>query len=439
MSEAEYIEQDQFTDGEAEQMTIGALLKSPDTMDTVSSILSEADFSYPRHQVIFGVAKELYETNNFSIHTVKAWLKDKELLDSAGGVEYINQLRLSVPTMALVEYYANKVRDVAIKRRGMQLSYEIQDITVNHDFTNIQEYVSAVASKFNSLDMTKKGRLVNINDVVARQIKKKVNGVIVKSPTMGLSTIDQWMNGIGRNRLIVVAGRPGTGKTALALKAARNIAKQNFGPVPFFSMEMEENELVDRILSDVCGIPFSQVQRSELDLREKDVLLKSEGIMNGVNLFIDDTPRMDMGYISAQCRKMKREHGQIGAIIIDYLGLIELNQRKNESKSDAIGRVTKECKNLAKEIGASVILLSQMNREIEKRAVKRPVLSDLRESGNIEQDADMVIFLHRDDEKSSAALAHVDFIVAKGRQTGLADFELAFYGQVQRMTMMVRA
>ncbi|MDR6555465.1 DnaB-like helicase C-terminal domain-containing protein [Paenibacillus qinlingensis] len=438
MNEA-IIDQEQFTDVEAEQMTIGALLKSPDTMDIVSSILSEADFSYPQHITIFGVAKELYETNNFSIHTVKTWLKDRSLLESAGGVEYINQLRLSVPTMALVEYYANKVRDIAIKRRGMQLSYDIQDITVNQDFSNIQEYVSAVASKFNSLDMTKKGQLIKINDVVVKQIKKKVSGVVIKSPKLGLHDIDQWMNGIGRNRLIVIAGRPGTGKTALALKAARSIAKQEFGPVAFFSMEMEKEELVDRILSDVCGIPFTQVQRGELDLREKDILLKSEGVMTDVSLFIDDTPRMDMGYISAQCRKMKREHGGLGAIVIDYLGLIELHQKKNESKSDAIGRVTKESKNLAKEIGCSVILLSQMNREIEKRGVKRPVLSDLRESGNIEQDADMVIFLHRDDEKSSAAMAHVDLIVAKGRQTGLADFELAFYGMVQRMTMMVRA
>jgi replicative DNA helicase len=431
-------EQEDFADIEAEQMTIGALLKSPETMDTITMIVSESDFYHGRHQKIFGVAKQLHDENRFDIGTLKTWLKEKELLESAGGVEYINQLRLSVPTMALVEYYANKIRDIAIKRRGMQLSYDIQEITVNQDFKNIEEYVSAVSSKFNNLEMNKKGKMVSISDVMVKQIQKKVNGTVVKSPRIGLSTIDNWMNGIGRNRLIVVAGRPGTGKTALALKAARNIAKEKFGPVPFFSMEMEAEELVDRILSDVCGIHYGQVQRGELDMGEKQLLLKSQGVMIGTELFIDDTPRMDMGYISAQCRKMKRDHGQLGAVIIDYLGLIELHQAKGENKSDAIGRVTKECKNLARELGTSVILLSQMNREIEKRAVKRPVLSDLRESGNIEQDADMVIFLHRDDEKSTGVMAHIDFIVAKGRQTGLADFELTFYGQVQRIEMYVK-
>jgi replicative DNA helicase len=149
--------------------------------------------------------------------------------------------------------------------------------------------------------------------------------------------------------------------------------------------------------------------------------------------FVDDKPSMDLGYVVAQCRKLKRQHGQLGTVMVDYLGLMETHERRGETKAEATGKITKAFKQLARELDTSIFLLSQMNREIEKRSTKRPVLSDLRDSGSIEQDADMVIFLHKDEEKSDMKMSHIDLIVAKGRNTGVRDFELAFLVEIQRL------
>lgn len=423
---------EELYDKSAEEITVGAILKYPNAIDTISTILSEHDFYYSQNKLIYATALELHETSRLDFGTLKQWLREMNVMDQVG-VEYLNELRYATTSLGLISHYAEKVREKAVKRRALKMAHEIEDITLNQEFKTVEEYVSAVSSKFNNLQISKKGNMVQVKDVAGAHIKSKLTGVVHNSPKLGLCTIDDWMNGIGRNRLIVVAGRPGTGKTAFSLKAARSIAKQEFGPAVMFSMEMEQSELMDRMIADMTGVPFSEIQRCSLGMVEKNSITQAESMLNELHFCIDDTPRMDIPYISAQCRKLKREHGQLGVIVIDYLGLLELHMQKNENKTDAIGRVTKECKNLAREIGCSVILLSQMNREIEKRATKRPVLSDLRESGNIEQDADMVIFLHRDDEKSSAAIAHIDFIVAKGRQTGLHDFTLNFFGQIQRM------
>lgn len=417
---------------EAEQMVLGALFRSPQKMDDVSSIVSIMDFSDDRHQLIYENAKRLHEANRFDFAALKQWLREKALLDIVGGVEYVNQLALAAPA-SLAEHYAEQVRDVAIKRRGYQMAVNIQNITLSGEFESIDDYITAVHGEFDAIAMSRKNNMVSMSDFIGKHIQNKVNGVIQASPKTGFWDIDRWMRGVGRNRLIVVAGRPGTGKTAYMLKTGRNMAKQNFGPVVIFSLEMDTSELTDRMLSDITAIPFGELSENNMTQDQKNMLLKSEGVMVNHNLFIDDSSRMDMAYITAQCRKLKREHGSLGGIFIDYLGLIDMNKRKNENDSAAIGRVTSGAKKLARELGCSIHLLAQMNREIEKRSTKRPVLSDLRDSGSIEQDADMVIFLYRDEEKSSAQCAHIDYIVAKGRQTGMRDFSLNFYGSIQRM------
>lgn len=430
-------EQQDLIDTEAEQMTLGAMLKSAEQMDEVLSIVSEADFSFSRHIKLFSIAKEMYDQNRLDFQTLKHFLRENGLLEEVGGIEYIAQLKLSVPTHSGVRYYAERVREQAIRRRALQLAEDIHHMTLDMKFESVEEYISAISSKFGNLEMTKKGNIVVLKDVMVNHIDQKMQAKTKSSPLMGFGDIDRWMNGIGRDRLIIVAARPGTGKTALSLKIGRKVAEQDFGPAAFFSLEMGKEELIDRMLSDIAAVPFSKIMTNTASDQEKEKMLKAADKLYHLPMYIDDSSRMDMPYISAQCRKLKREHGQLGVVVIDYLGLIELGSKKNENKSDAIGRITKECKNLAREIGCSLILLAQMNREIDKRGTKRPVLSDLRDSGNIEQDADMVIFLHRDDEKTTANMAHVDFLVAKGRQTGMRDFELTFYGDYQRIGMKV--
>lgn len=425
-------------DEEAETMTIGSILKSPVVMDTINNIVNASDFYMRSHQILFATIKELYDQNKLDFPTIRQWLKDQNKMEEVGGIDYVGQLKLSVPTLHLVSHYADRVKACAIKRNVMQATYEIQNMVLNDEFVSTDALVTAVNTRFGTIEMSKKGRMVSLKKVIDQHIHNKLNNKPVLSPLIGISTIDEWMKGIGRNRLIVVAGRPGNGKTAFSLKTARNVASQGFGPVPIFSLEMDYDELIDRMMADVTAIPFSDINRCNLGEREKSLVMQSRDTFLGMDLFFDDTPSMTLSYISNECRRLKREHGSLGMIAIDYLGLVSLEKRQGENESTAIGRVTSGCKQLAREIGCSVLLLCQMNREIEKRNTKRPVMSDLRDSGSIEQDADMVIFLHKDEEKSSAMISHIDFIVAKGRQTGLRDFELAFYGQVQRMTLMVR-
>jgi replicative DNA helicase len=427
----------EFHNIEAERMTLGAILKAPEVMDEVMTILNEQDFYFQNHAKLYGIASYLHEKNRLDFQTLKQWAKEKNEIADIGGLDYIAQLKFSVPTLGLVKYYANQIREQAIKRRGMELSQEIERMTTSEQYADIEQYVAAVNSSFNLLDNGKKGNIVHIKDALKPHMELKKQEV-KKSPFMGFGDIDKWMKGLGRDRLIIVAGRPGTGKTALAAKVSRKVAEQDFGPVPFFSIEMGKEELIDRMLSDISAVPYNQIRDNQFAIGEAERVEKANEILGETKLYIDDSPRVDMPYISAQCRKLKREHGKLGLIVIDYLGFITTNQRKEENKNDAIGRVTKECKMLARELGCSVLLLCQMNREVEKRSTKRPVLSDLRDSGNIEQDADMVIFLYKDEDKSNVQYSHINFIVAKGRQTGVADFELSFIGDIQRMTGMQR-
>lgn len=427
------MEDHELHDMEAEQMTLGAMLKDNGAAETIFTLLNHEDFSHNYHRELFKIAKELHNENRFDFNTLRQWLKEKDRFPSVGGIEYFGNLRHSVPTVLLVKHYADKVRSMAIRSRALQLSEDIKDMTINGDYATIDDFVTALNMKFNTLEINKKGKLVHISITIKNYIKNKLNGIIVKSPLTGFCDLDSWMRGIGRNRLIIVAGRPGTGKTSFATKVARVVSKQDYGPVPIFSCEMEQEELIDRMTSDISGIPFQNIQSGDLTEKQRQIVEETGENIKHYNLLIDDTPRMDVPYIAAQCRKLKREHGSIGMIAVDYLGLLDINQGKNENKSDAIGRATKEFKLLAKELQCSIMVLVQMNREVEKRSTKRPVMSDLKDSGSIEQDADMVIFLSKDDTKSTANKSHIDLIVAKGRQNGVNDFELSFYGSIQRM------
>ena len=424
---------DELYNLEPEQTVIGSLLRSPQKLDELLHIVSVNDLLDERHQVILENAIYLYNSNRFDFASLKQWLRERKLMERAGGVEYINQLALAVPSVALATHYAETVREMAIKRRGYQMAINIQNMTIQNKFESIDEYITAVNMEFDAIALSKKGNMQRISEFLDKHNEHKVSGVIEVSPKTGFGNIDKWMRGTGRTRLIVVAGRPGTGKTAYMLKTSRSMATQNNGPVAIFSLEMSKNELLDRILSDITAIPFGELTDNTLDARQKDLLLRTNGVLVDHNMYIDDSARMDVTYIAAQLRKLKREHGALGGIFIDYLGLIDTNKRHGENDSSAIGRVTTELKKLARELNCSIHLLCQMNREIEKRATKRPVLSDLRDSGSIEQDADMVIFLYKDEEKSDANRSHIEYIVAKGRQTGVRDFALNFYGSIQRM------
>jgi replicative DNA helicase len=346
-------------------------------------------------------------------------------------VEYVSQLRGLNAKRHTAKVFAFKIKEMSMYRCALHIAERLKDEVENAAFGGDKEsFASQVNAIFNSFDSIKENKMRHVAEVNKTAKEKSKERTI--SPLLGFKVIDNWMRGIGNERLIVIAGRPGTGKTAFSLTACRNISGQGYGAVPVFSMEMSGEELVNRILADLSGVPFQTICNAEYQGYQEQVVDNSRKELDKLPLYIDDSSRIDYDYIVSQCRRLKREHGSLGAVMIDYLGLVKIHEKKNRNKADAIGDLTADLKRLTRELGCSIILLVQMNREVDKRSNKRPVLSDLRDSGSIEQDADMVIFLHKDPDKSSSEKSHIDFIVEKGRQTGVADFELWFNGVIQR-------
>lgn len=422
----------ELVDAEAEQWTLSAVLRKPEVYDEISTIVTENDFYYRSNFIILASIRYLYNRNIYDLPTLIKLLEQKGKLEEVGGRDYIIKLKDSAPTLNLVKFYAERVKAFSVYRQGLKLANDIKYLTENADKRNVSEYVAKVHQRMQLFNAVEKNNLSNIKNVIPGQVSSIKSKEKVESPLTSFKKIDEWMFGIGRDRLIVIAGRPGTGKTGLSLRILRSVSKQKFGPPVMFSMEMSKEELLTRMLADQSGVNFSMIMRRDLSDDQVDRVEEASKEISKYDFYIDDTAKMDFSYIASQCRYLKREHGQLGVVLIDYLGLLMLNQGPNESKSDAIGRITSSGKQLARELGCSVVFLQQMNRDIEKRQVKRPVMSDLRDSGSIEQDADMIIFLYRDEEKSKEHEAHIDFIVAKGRQTGMDDFELTFNGAIQR-------
>lgn len=421
----------EFVNEQAEQLLLAALLNDPEILYDVERFVSGEDFYLKRHELIFQGIRHLFNKNAYDIKTLVQILRTRNRLEEVGGLEYISFLKAQHVTRNAAIIHAKKVKEQSMYRSAMRIADQIQEAVREAAASGETEtFAHNVMQLFNTFDTVQENKMRHISEVVESALKK--NQGSRKSPKLGFKHIDAWMRGIGNERLIVIAGRPGTGKTAFALTACRNIAAQNVGAVPVFSIEMSSEELANRILSDLSGVPFSTIMTADYQGLQGEAVERARQKLSQLPLYIDDSPRIDYEYIVSQCRRLKREHGELGAVMIDYLGLVKIHEKKNRTKADLIGELTSDLKRLTRELGCSIILLVQMNREIDKRQNKRPVLSDLRDSGSIEQDADMVIFLHKDEERSTEEESHIDFIVEKGRQTGVAEFELSFIGAIQR-------
>jgi replicative DNA helicase len=420
-------------DEQAEQMILSAILQKASMLDEITKHVSKTDFFHTVHQNLFELMNTLYAKNRLDWRTVAQMVSENG--DKYGEHGYISELHGALHTMYLVPHYCEKLVNLSTKRKIMDISQTLSRMVAENEYDSSDDYIAGAIQEIQKLDMVHKSEAVYLHEAIPPHIETLLSSEKQVSPKTGLADIDAWMNGIGNNRLIVLAGRPGTGKTATSLRIGREVANQAFGPTIFFSLEMSKEELMNRMLSDAATVPFADIQSRDLTEAQKISIRNAREKLSHYQFVIDDRPRMDIAYISARCRQYKREHGQLGLIVIDYLGLMEIHERKGQNRTDAIGKVTRELKLLAKEINCSILLLSQMSRDIEKRTNKRPVLSDLRDSGSIEQDADMVIFLYReeDEKQENPSVPEIDFIVAKGRQTGTKDFKLRFHGKIQRM------
>ena len=375
--------------------------------------------------------------------TVTSELADQKILEEVGGVSYLSDLANSVPTAANVEYYGKIVEEKSILRRLIRTATHIAsegyaredevEVLLNEAEKNILE----VAQRKNS------GVFQNIKDVLVQtyddiEVLHNRKGDITGIPT-GFSDLDRMTAGFQRNDLIIVAARPSVGKTAFALNIAQNVATKTDENVAIFSLEMGAQQLVMRMLCAEGNIDAQRLRTGSLTADDWGKLTMAMGSLSNAGIYIDDTPGIRVGEIRSKCRRLKQEGG-LGMILIDYLQLIQGNGRSGENRQQEVSEISRALKALARELEVPVIALSQLSRGVEQRQDKRPMMSDIRESGSIEQDADIVAFLYREDyyEKDTENQNIIEIIIAKQRNGPVGTVQLAFVKEYNKFVNLER-
>lgn len=417
---------------EAEQSVIGAIFLEPQALITAAEVLVPEDFYRTAHQLIFHTMIRLSDQGKaIDVVTVTEELSAKKELEDVGGIAYLSELANAVPTAANIVYYARIVEEKALLRRLIRVATSI----VEDGFTREDE-VAAVLSEAEKkmMDVSSRknaGDFQNIKDVLVQtydnieQLHSR-KGDITGVPT-GFRDLDRITAGFQRNDLIIVAARPSVGKTAFALNVAQNVATKTDENVAIFSLEMGAEQLVMRMLCAEGNIDAQVLRTGALTNEDWKKLTMAMGSLSNAGIFIDDTPGIRVTEIRAKCRRLKQEYG-LGMILIDYLQLIQGSGGKGENRQQEVSEISRSLKALARELQVPVIALSQLSRGVEQRQDKRPMMSDLRESGSIEQDADIVSFLYREDyyDKETENQNMIEIIIAKQRNGPTGTVTLAF-------------
>ncbi|HKT55494.1 MAG TPA: replicative DNA helicase [Microbacterium sp.] len=424
----------------AEQSTLGGMLLSKDAVADVIESLRGTDFYLPKHELIFEAILSLYSHGEpTDVVSVGDELMKTGELDRAGGVDYLHSLTSIVPTAANAGYYAGIVSERALLRRLVDAGTRIVQMGYNGQgdavdlVNNAQAEIYGVTGAEAAEDYVPLTIAVDaaVNEIEAARGR---DGQMTGIPT-GFVEFDQLTNGLHPGQMIIIAARPAMGKSTLALDFARSAAIANNMPTIIFSLEMSKSEIAMRLMSAEGSVPLQSMRKGTLDSRDWTTIASTRGRINDAPLFIDDSANMTLVEIRAKCRRLKQRVG-LKMVIIDYLQLMS-SGKKVESRQQEVSEFSRALKLLAKELGVPVIALSQLNRGPEQRTDKRPQVSDLRESGSIEQDADMVVLLHRDsvyDKENRPGEA--DLIVAKHRNGPTATIEVAFQGHFSRFADM---
>ncbi len=427
----------------AEQCVLGSMLLSKDAIADVVEVLRGPDFYRPAHETVYDVVLDLYGRGEpADAVTVAAELQRKGELNRIGGAPYVHTLIASVPSAANAGYYAAIVREKGILRRLVdagtkitQLGYagdgEVEDIV-----DRAQAEVYQVADKRGAEDYAPLSAILEPTLDEIEAIGSR-GGQMVGVPT-GFTDLDGLTNGLHPGQLIIVAARPGVGKSILALNFARAASIANGLASVIFSLEMNRTEITMRLLSAEARVPLGHMRQGTMSDDDWARLARRMGEVSSAPLYIDDSPNMTLMEIRAKARRLRQRNG-LRLIILDYLQLMTSGKRV-ESRQVEVAEFSRNLKLLAKELEVPIVALSQLNRGPEQRTDKRPMLSDLRESGSIEQDADMVILLHREDayERESTRPGEADFIVAKHRNGPTATITVAFQGHYQRFVDMAQ-
>ncbi|KYC86285.1 replicative DNA helicase [Heyndrickxia sporothermodurans] len=429
---------------EAEQAVIGAIFLEPSSLILASETLIPEDFYRSAHQKIFSVFLKLNDEGKaVDLVTVTEELAAAKQLEDVGGISYLSEVAASVPTAANIEYYARIVEEKSLLRRLIRTATTIaqegysREDEVDALLNEAEKSIMEVAQRKNA------GSFHNIKDVLVRtydniELLHNRVGDITGIPT-GFTELDRMTAGFQRNDLIIVAARPSVGKTAFALNIAQNVGTKAGENVAIFSLEMGAEQLVMRMLCAEGNINAQNLRTGSLTDEDWRKLTMAMGSLSNSGIFIDDTPGIRISEIRSKCRRLKQEHG-LGMILIDYLQLIQGNGRSGENRQQEVSEISRSLKALARELEVPVIALSQLSRGVEQRQDKRPMMSDIRESGSIEQDADIVAFLYRDDyyDKESENKNIIEIIIAKQRNGPVGTVSLAFVKEYNKFVNLER-
>ncbi len=427
---------------QAEQSVLGGLMLDNQTWDTIADKVIEKDFYRRSHQLIFKKIEELAEKQiPFDVITLSDALKAIGELDNVGGLAYLIMLAKDTPSAANIAAYANIVRDRSVLRQLIHIGTEISDSAFNTEGRDTAELLeNAEREVFQIAEQRQRGQaggFISIKSLLAKAVDKietlfEQEGAITGAST-GFTDLDDITSGLQPADLIIVAGRPSMGKTTIAMNMAENIALKGDKPVAVFSMEMPGDSLAMRMMSSLGRIDQNKVRTGKLEDDDWPRLTSAINLLAGTQLFIDDSPALSPSEVRARARRLAREHGQLGLIVVDYLQLMQ-SPGSGENRVQQISDISRGLKALAKELNVPVVALSQLNRNLEQRPNKRPVMSDLRDSGAIEQDADLILFVYRDEvyNEDSPDKGIAEIIIGKQRNGPLGTVRLTFLGQYTR-------
>ena len=428
---------------ESEQSILGSIILDKDAIITVAETINPSDFYKEAHKIIYESMLKLNSNNEpIDLITLIEELRKEGHLDNIGGISYLTSLSTIVPTTSNVKYYANIVKEKSVMRQLIKASNEI--INLGYDAsTDVQEILDKAEKNIFDISQEKSGDdiqpinlvLQDTFDMIERLCTQKSD---VTGITTGFADLNKKINVLQRTDLILLAARPAMGKTAFSLNLVQNAALKGDASVAVFSLEMSKEQLVQRILSAQSNVELSKIKTGTLGESDWPRIIDAMAVLSEANIFIDDTPGIKISEIRSKCRRLKIEKG-LDLIMIDYLQLME-GEGKNENRQQEIAKISRSLKILAKELDCPVVALSQLSRSPELRKDHRPILSDLRESGSIEQDADIVMFLYRDEyyHEDSEKKNIGEVIVAKNRHGETGNVELVWFGQVQKFADKVR-
>jgi replicative DNA helicase len=423
---------------DAEQSVLGGLLLDNQRWDAIVDLIGVDDFYRREHRLIFSAISALCQENSpADVVTVSERLEQSDDLEAAGGLAYLGSLANNTPSAANVPAYAEIVRERSILRQLLHATSEISDVAYNPEDRSageVLDFAEKCVFEISEQRARRRGGYEPIASLLTKTVDRidqlyRTQGSVT-GIACGFTDLDDKTSGLQPSDLIVIAGRPSMGKTTLAMNIAENAAVGHKVPVAIFSMEMPGTQLAMRMMASLGRINAHRVRTGKLDDEDWPRLTSAVSLLSEAPIFIDDTPALTPMELRARARRIKREHG-LGLVIVDYLQLMQTGDAGTENRATEISNITRALKGLAKELNVPLIAMSQLNRSLESRTDKRPVMSDLRESGAIEQDADVILFIYRDEvyNEDSPSKGTAEIIIGKQRNGPIGKITLTFLGE----------